>query len=235
MDTTTLLAALLFAHFLSSHYLFLPLREREGIAGVMGDRNVYLNALILFLSTWILTFEPAMVLLPVVVTLFYLIVQIVFIPLSRFPFTDRWGFFLQHIIRMAFLVVVCRYYGPDEGSVGNSLIEISPAWILYALGYLICLRPANEWIREFLVVNGVMVRSDGELEKAGRLIGSLERILVITFVLIGQFSAIGFLIAAKSILRFKEADAPKTEYVWIGTMLSFGVAIGAGLFLMAVL
>jgi hypothetical protein len=44
----------------------------------------------------------------------------------------------------------------------------------------------------------------------------------------GHFEAIGFLIAAKSIFRFgdlKEAkDLKMTEYVLIGTLLSFGIA-----------
>jgi hypothetical protein len=56
---------------------------------------------------------------------------------------------------------------------------------------------------------------------------------VFCFILIGHFEAIGFLLAAKSIFRFgdlKEAkDRKLTEYVLIGTLLSFGVALLIGL------
>lgn len=45
----------------------------------------------------------------------------------------------------------------------------------------------------------------------------------------GQFEAIGFIVAAKSILRFKDTDTAKTEYVLAGTFLSFGIAILCGL------
>jgi hypothetical protein len=49
----------------------------------------------------------------------------------------------------------------------------------------------------------------------------------------GHFDAIGFLLAAKSIFRFgdlKEAkDRKLTEYVLIGTLLSFGIALLIGL------
>jgi hypothetical protein len=49
----------------------------------------------------------------------------------------------------------------------------------------------------------------------------------------GYFDAIGFLLAAKSIFRFgdlKEAkDRKLTEYVLIGTLLSFGIALLIGL------
>lgn len=44
-----------------------------------------------------------------------------------------------------------------------------------------------------------------------------------------QFEAIGFIVAAKSLLRFKETDTAKTEYVLAGTFLSFGIAIACGL------
>ena len=68
-----------------------------------------------------------------------------------------------------------------------------------------------------------------ELPNAGKLIGILERILALTFILIGQYQAVGFLIAAKSVLRYKDTDTLKTEYVLIGTMLSFGIAVVLGI------
>ena len=71
------------------------------------------------------------------------------------------------------------------------------------------------------------------LKDAGIWIGILERILVLTFVLFSQFQAIGFLIAAKSILRFsdKSENNPrkKTEYVLIGTLISFTIALFVGI------
>ena len=67
------------------------------------------------------------------------------------------------------------------------------------------------------------------IKNAGALIGNLERVLTIIFVIIGQYEAIGFIIAAKSILRFKDTDTAKTEYVLAGTFLSFGIALLCGL------
>lgn len=70
--------------------------------------------------------------------------------------------------------------------------------------------------------------TDG-LTNGGRYIGWLERLLTLLLVLIGQPSGIGFVIAAKSILRFGEIkDASQrrmAEYIIIGTFLSFGWAI----------
>ena len=99
------------------------------------------------------------------------------------------------------------------------------------LGYLICIKPANIIIRETLIAGKIESISDTttELKNAGKLIGILERILVLTFVIIGKLEVVGFLIAAKSILRYKDTNTIKTEYVLIGTMLSFGIAMMVGL------
>jgi hypothetical protein len=71
------------------------------------------------------------------------------------------------------------------------------------------------------------------LLNAGKFIGILERLMVFTFALMNNWGAIGFLIAAKSVFRFgdlKEGhDIKLTEYVLIGTLLSFGTAIAASL------
>jgi len=58
-------------------------------------------------------------------------------------------------------------------------------------------------------------------------------VLILTFVLVNQYSGIGFLIAAKSILRFGDIKNPENrkeaEYILIGTMISFIVAILVGI------
>ncbi len=65
------------------------------------------------------------------------------------------------------------------------------------------------------------------LPAAGRMIGFLERGLIYLLVWVGQPAAVGFLIAAKSILRFDTAkeDQRASEYVIIGTLASFGWAL----------
>ncbi len=66
------------------------------------------------------------------------------------------------------------------------------------------------------------------LENAGQYIGILERIIIAASILIGRYEIIGFLIAAKSIVRHNETkDKAFTEYYLIGTLTSF---IWAGIF-----
>jgi hypothetical protein len=63
------------------------------------------------------------------------------------------------------------------------------------------------------------------LPKGGRLIGRLERAMILMLVIAGQPDGIGFLIAAKSLLRFndlaQDKDRRVSEYVIIGTLASF--------------
>ena len=57
----------------------------------------------------------------------------------------------------------------------------------------------------------------------------LERLFVFLFVITNFWEGIGFLLAAKSIFRFGDLkdnnDVKLTEYILIGTLLSFGLAI----------
>lgn len=62
-------------------------------------------------------------------------------------------------------------------------------------------------------------------DDGGRTIGYLERTLLFIFLVAGHPAAVGFLVAAKSILRFGEIKDQKnrleTEYIIIGTLASF--------------
>lgn len=130
-------------------------------------------------------------------------------------------------------------------SVASSLVNNYKILILL-LGYLLVVGPVTylikfltaEWSREVTI-------QDDSLNDAGKWIGILERIIVVTLVLVDQYEAIGFLIAAKSLLRLTDkldtarptaqaSTSPNvtarklTEYVLIGTFLSFGFAMVIG-------
>ncbi len=71
------------------------------------------------------------------------------------------------------------------------------------------------------------------LPNAGRYIGWIERVLVLTFVLADVNEAVGFLLAVKALARYPELkDDPKghfAEYFLVGTLTSVGLALGGGL------
>lgn len=73
------------------------------------------------------------------------------------------------------------------------------------------------------------------LPKGGMMIGLLERGLIFLMFLAGQPAGIGFLIAAKSVLRFDAASKnEKAEYVIIGTLASFSWAIAIAILTLAI-
>ena len=70
------------------------------------------------------------------------------------------------------------------------------------------------------------------LAGAGAMIGVLERLFVFTFMIMGKLEGVGFVLAAKSVFRIgdlKDAEHRKrAEYVFIGTLASFGLAMMLG-------
>lgn len=67
---------------------------------------------------------------------------------------------------------------------------------------------------------------------AGRMIGILERTLMLAMVLYGQWAAIALLVTAKSIARFEEIKVRKfAEYYLVGTLASLLVALVVGFLL----
>jgi hypothetical protein len=103
--------------------------------------------------------------------------------------------------------------------------------------YLLAYKPLSILIqlllRPYLTQFESSEQANSGLQTAGEYIGGLERFLVITFVLLGQYAGIGFLLAAKSVFRFgdmrRQTDRKLTEYIMLGTLLSFTFAIILGL------
>ncbi|MCY2687653.1 DUF3307 domain-containing protein [Salinimicrobium sp. TH3] len=123
---------------------------------------------------------------------------------SYYPFQIQWtGFFVSAIV----LFLICLVFlGPVSAIIMRLLMN---RWEL----------PEDS--------------EEDSLPQAGKYIGMLERFLVFGFIVLQQWQAIGWLIAAKSILRFSDLSRAKdrklTEYVLIGTLLSFLMAIITGM------
>lgn len=106
--------------------------------------------------------------------------------------------------------------------------------IMVVFGYLLILKPTSIVIGSVLgkyPISGIASNTNTNanasvngLVAGGELIGYLERVLILTFTLVGSYAAVGFVLAAKSIFRFgelnKSNDRSMTEYVLIGSLLS---------------
>ena len=71
---------------------------------------------------------------------------------------------------------------------------------------------------------------DSGLKGAGLTIGIVERVIVLTLVLVNQYTAITIIFAAKSIARFNElTDRKMAEYYLTGTLVSIAFALVIGI------
>ena len=66
------------------------------------------------------------------------------------------------------------------------------------------------------------------IKNIGRYIGWVERFLILTLTLVGNYSGIGLVLAAKGLLRLGD-NRKFAEYVIFGTLLSFSLAFAIGL------
>lgn len=152
--------------------------------------------------------------------------------------TKRTWFIVDQIAHVLILIGVVSLY---KGETINFLWFNNQFWVLIT-GVLFITKPTSIFIKTIISIwhpESENSNNDNSLTKAGNYIGILERLFVFCFILTGHFEAIGFLLAAKSIFRFgdlKEAkDRKLTEYVMIGTLMSFGTAILTGLIVQALL
>ncbi|PTX43182.1 uncharacterized protein DUF3307 [Christiangramia gaetbulicola] len=170
----------------------------------------------------------------------------VFIAVTHY-FVDLWKlqfdrddlkiFVSDQLLHLFAILIAWLYLTSNFSNVFSYFAEIfrSQAILATLIGYLLVIFPAGFLIGKATKRWQNEVEDDlrkNSLDAAGRYIGIFERILVLTFILTTNFSAIGFLIAAKSILRFSdksETGARKqTEYVLIGTLMSFTITILIG-------
>ena len=123
----------------------------------------------------------------------------------------------------------------DQWSSLNQIVTLSrnTAVLIVATSYVVVIWPLSNLIGLICKRWADNIENLESLPKGGARIGQLERLLILTFVLADQFTAIGFLLAAKSVLRFgdmKEANHRNiNEYILLGTMVSFSMTIVLGL------
>jgi hypothetical protein len=113
-------------------------------------------------------------------------------------------------------------------------VDAAAETLMVLLTCLIVLKPADLLVRMALA-DLRLVEVDGSVEgdahgkphaRAGWLIGRLERLIIVAFVLAGQYTAVAFVLTAKSVARFKRLeDEDFSEIYLVGTLSSAAIAI----------
>lgn len=142
-------------------------------------------------------------------------------------------FFLDQLAHLFVLASVVYLYEPYPLIQAGSFL-MSNQIILFVIALLTTTVVSSIFMK--VIITKWELEEDinsASLEHAGKYIGMLERLFIFGFIALGQWQSIGFLLAAKSVFRFgdlsKAKDRKLTEYILIGTLLSFGFAILCGL------
>lgn len=144
---------------------------------------------------------------------------------------------IAHIVCMLLFVKLYEHCSTCLNRMPENLFSV----VLFFLVALCNAKPANILIKHILShysvktpVEDNQVGTEMGKFQSGALIGSIERWLIIIFIYLNHYEAIGFLLAAKSIIRFRDTDTTKTEYVLAGTFVSVLIAVVSGLMLVSI-
>lgn len=200
---------------------------------------LYIHTLVHFLLAWILMGDWSFGWFAFVLALLHGFVDFIKLQFQKSKTRVKWFLVdqMMHLIVIAFVSFIWNenisswnaFIGAVSEVFASTATFSKYSW-LFVTALLFLTKPASILIKNIISLWSPESKSDKDnsLQNAGNIIGILERLFVFYFVVNGNYDAIGFLLAAKSIFRFgdlKEAkDRKLTEYVLIGTLLSFGLA-----------
>lgn len=239
-----LVANLYVAHLCGDFFLqyrrFCEKKREENCRGW----RVYVHSLVIGLLSWAVVWDARAWWLALLLGCSHLIVDVAKSAVEKKMIEKKADRFLlvpfcaDQLVHLVLIVVFaslwlnCHVWNEFAWAVDNT------KWLAVAVALLVASKPANILVNLILRICKVS-GSEGESMDGGEhgnfhsgaLIGTLERWLTIIFVVLGKYEAIGFLLAAKSILRFSETSkgGEKSEYVLTGTLLSLTIAVGLGL------
>jgi hypothetical protein len=132
-------------------------------------------------------------------------------------------FFSDQTLHFIVIFGVVHWYYPFEIDV-SSIFSIES---LLLITFILITTNVSSVVIKTLISKWKI--KDASQNQAGKYIGMLERLFIFSFIILNYWEGIGFLLAAKSVFRFgdlsKTEDRNLTEYILIGTLLSFGLAI----------
>lgn len=193
-------------------------------------KYIGLHSLIHALTAYLLVAQWTLWYIPVVIGISHFIIDTIKCRLNK----KTASVFV--IDQMAHVVVILLLAATWQ-ELASFILELvnSEDLMKYVLACILMLKPSSVFVSSLLDRWTLDDSGRQSLPSAGEWIGYLERLLILTFVIIGSIDGVGFLLTAKSVFRFgdlnKAKDIKMTEYVMVGTMTSFAIAIITGLLL----
>lgn len=152
---------------------------------------------------------------------------------KNYPTRDSLLFFADQFCHLLSIFIVWVLFEDVWTQLSKAIVQLLVNYqiSLLILGYVLVMWPIGYALK--FVLKGIDKTSnkgnDEKLEHGGKLIGIFERMIILTFVFLNQYEAIGFLITGKSIIRFaQKEEGLRSEYVLVGTMMSYAFSIIVG-------
>lgn len=226
-----LLIKLLLAHILGDFFLqpkhWVKDKEKKKLKSPKLYLHIVIHFALLFLILWDISLWPMIL----IIGGSHLIIDALKLVLQKKK-SKRLFFFIDQILHV--LVILTTYYIYTKTVLDvNSMFSAQNLLLITCLVFLT--QPVSIIMKTIFSKWNIskLTESNGSLKDAGMYIGILERLLVFVFIITNHWEAVGFLITAKSVFRFGDLRESKqrklTEYILIGTLISFGIAITVGL------
>jgi len=141
-------------------------------------------------------------------------------------------FTIDQVLHIAVILLCWSFYFGISNNVFKALLlpVNNYSVSLIFLSYLLVTTPFGYFIGLITKRFQNTKNNETKTDKNGFLIGIFERLIILTFIILEEYSAIGFLITGKSIIRFSAKNEDiKSEYVLLGTMISYGMTIITGI------
>ena len=193
---------------------------------------LYYHGVIVFFVSWLFSFE---LIISIVIAAVHIVIDGIKSLLDKKSKYSRYILFIGDQLAHIVVILITWFIGISNLGTLDVIhkfgqISNSQNLLILLAGYLIVTLPAGYLIDLYIKAKGFVKDDKNEKSNRGLTIGILERLIVMTLVVLDQYEAIGFLIAAKSLLRFADKEPEvKSELVLIGTLLSFAIAMLVGL------
>lgn len=218
------------AHLLAD-FVFQPQKMSDKKSRKVFSTYHLWHFLIVGVFSYLLAFDFGFWPVAMLIALFHLITDMLKSWLSL-KFKGKNYFFADQLIHIIVILLITYSYCSIVDV--NQYIEFSTKTIAVFTGIIFCTKPSNIIVKYLFIAFNIKTPDEDRnkteemsLPNAGKLIGIVERLIALALVILGQYEALGLIIAAKSILRFNATQ--KSEYVLVGTLLSFGIAVFCGI------
>jgi len=228
MIFTKLILAHLFGDFIFQPNSWVSDKENKKLK----SKYLYLHVLIHTVLSFIFLWDIQLWWVAVLVGISHFIIDAAKLNFQTIKNKKRWFFIDQalHILVIAGISFYCKEFNFEFLTDQNLLKIIAASLFLTTPASIVIKTLLSSWTPVPETQSNIQTES---LSSAGKYIGILERLLVFTFILVNHWEGVGFMVAAKSVFRFSDLAQAKqrklTEYVLIGTLLSFGMAVLTGI------